>query len=263
MSESPHAGVTHVLGVLRASHERLSSALDGLDEQALRRQSYDDDWTLAQVASHIGSGTEIFRHYLDAGIHGGPAPGGELNQPIWDAWNAKSPTDQARDSLAVNAAFLEAVEALDDEQRAAWRLELYGMDQDLEAFLRMRVNEHVVHTWDVRVALDPSETLPDDAVPLIADGLAMIAGWAGKPSGRQASVEVHTTIPERAFHLDVGPSGVALSPSLDDTDAASLTLPAEAFVRLVYGRLDPDHTPASVSASGVDLDALRRVFPGL
>ena len=41
------------------------------------------------------------------------------------------------------------------------------------------------------------------------------------------------------------------------------TLPAEAFVRLVYGRLDPDHTPSSVSADGVDLDLLRSAFPGL
>lgn len=263
MSETPHDGVTHVLGVLRASHDRLAAALSGLDDDGLRQQSYDDDWSVAQVASHIGSGTEIFRHYLDAGTHGGPPPGGELNQPIWDAWNAKAPAEQARDCVAVNAAFLDAVEAYDDAQREAWRLEVFGMDQDLEAFLRMRVNEHAVHTWDVVVALDPTSTLADDAVPLIADGLGMVAGWAGKPADEPASVEVRTTSPERAFHLDLGPSGVSLSPSLDDTAAASLSLPTEAFVRLVYGRLDPDHTPASVSASGVDLDDLRRVFPGL
>jgi hypothetical protein len=74
---------------------------------------------------------------------------------------------------------------------------------------------------------------------------------------------VRTTSPERAYHLDLGPSGVSLTPSLDDTAAAQLTLPTEAFVRLVYGRLDPDHTPSSVRATGVDLDLLRSVFPGL
>ena len=36
---------------------------------------------------------------------------------------------------------------------------------------------------------------------------------------------------------------------------------AEAFSRLVYGRLDPDHTPA-FSGDGALLDALRAVFPG-
>jgi hypothetical protein len=38
---------------------------------------------------------------------------------------------------------------------------------------------------------------------------------------------------------------------------------AEAFIRLVYGRLDADHTPRSVRADGVDLGTLRATFPGL
>ena len=41
-----------------------------------------------------------------------------------------------------------------------------------------------------------------------------------------------------------------------------LELPAESFCRLVYGRLDPDHSPA-VPANGEVLDLLRRVFPGI
>jgi hypothetical protein len=39
-------------------------------------------------------------------------------------------------------------------------------------------------------------------------------------------------------------------------------LPAEAYVRLLYGRLDPDHTPGSVT-EGADLDLLRSAFPGV
>ena len=93
--------------------------------------------------------------------------------------------------------------------------------------------------------------------------LPAIVGWAGKPSEEQTSVEVRTTSPELAFRLDLGPSGATLTPSLDDTAAPSLTPPTEALVRLVYGRLDPEHPPASVSAEGVDLDLLRAVFPGL
>ena len=252
-----------VLGLLRASHERLDSAFAALGDERATLQSYDDDWSVAQVASHLGSGTEIFHHYLDAGAKGEPAPGGEINQPIWDAWNAKTPTDQIRDSLAVNAAFVEAADALDEAERASWQLEVFGMQQDPTSFLRMRLNELAVHAWDVTVALDPASTLPEDAAAAVAENLGMVAGWAGKSSDEQVSVEVRTTDPERAFHLDLGPSGVTLSPSLDDTAAASLALPTEAFVRLVYGRLDPDHTPASVATDGVDLDLLRTVFPGL
>jgi uncharacterized protein (TIGR03083 family) len=252
-----------VLEVLRASHERLSAAFAELGDERTTLQSYDDDWSLAQVASHLGSGTEIFRHYLDAGAKGEPPPGGEINQPIWDAWNAKSPTDQVHDSLEVNASFLDAVDALSDAERESWQLEVFGTQQDLASFLRMRLSEHTLHTWDVTVALDPASTLPEDGAALVADSIGMVVGWAGKPSDEPASVEVRTTSPERAYHLDLGPSGASLSPSLDDTSAAQLSLPTEAFVRLVYGRLDPDHTPAAVTATGVDLDALRKVFPGL
>ena len=39
------------------------------------------------------------------------------------------------------------------------------------------------------------------------------------------------------------------------------TLPAESMCRLVYGRLDPDHTPAGVD-DGPVLARLRAVFPG-
>ena len=44
--------------------------------------------------------------------------------------------------------------------------------------------------------------------------------------------------------------------------AADIVLPAEAFVRLVYGRLDVDHTPA-FEGNNATLDELRRVFPGI
>ena len=58
---------------------------------------------------------------------------------------------------------------------------------------------------------------------------------------------------------------MTLTPSDDQTTPepglSELSLPAEAFIRLIYGRLDPAHTPR-VEAAGVDLDELRLIFPG-
>jgi uncharacterized protein (TIGR03083 family) len=253
-----------LVAVLHASQDRLRAALDGLDDDQVRRQSYDDDWSVAQVASHLGSGAELFTLFLDAGAKGESAPGTEVMQPVWDAWNAKDPLAQARDAVAANDAFLERVDALDEPERETWRLDLFGSVRDLPEFLRMRLSEHAVHTWDIVVAFDPAATVARDAAAYVVDNLAVIAGWTGQENDEQVSVEVRTTDPERAFHLDLGPAGVGLAPSSDDTAAhAELSLPAEAFVRLVYGRLDPHHTPASVSATGVDLDLLRRTFPGV
>ena len=261
MSES---STDHLIAVLHASQERLTAALDGLSEEQAGTQSYDDDWSVAQVASHLGSGAELFTLFLHAGMKGEAVPGVEAMQPVWDLWNAKDPLSQARDSVAVNDLFLEQVDAMTGAERDAWVLDLFGSERSLPEFLRMRLSEHAVHTWDIVVAFDPTATIPEEAVAYVVDNLAPVAGWTGQKHDEQVSVEVRTTAPELAFHLDLGPGGVGISPSSDDTDAAAeLTLPAEAWVRLVYGRLDPDHTPASVEARGIDLDLLRTTFPGV
>jgi uncharacterized protein (TIGR03083 family) len=253
---------SEILDVLRSTYARFVAAFASLDESELTRPSYDDGWSVAQVASHLGSGTEIFRRHLEAGARGEPAPDG-IKEAIWDAWNARTPAAQVADATTTIASFLDAAEALPEGTRDRWRLSLFGMDLDLPGFLAMRLNEQTLHTWDITVALDPSSTLADDAAAIVADNLPAIVGWAAKPSEEQRSVEVRTTSPELAFHLDLGSSGASLSPSLDDTDSPALTMPTEAFVRLVYGRLDPDHTPSTVTSSGIDLDLLRSVFPGL
>ena len=58
----------------------------------------------------------------------------------------------------------------------------------------------------------------------------------------------------------MGPDSLKLTPS-DLVAAPDLELPSEAFIRLVYGRLDPAHTPA-VTGSPTLLDELRTAFPG-
>jgi len=44
--------------------------------------------------------------------------------------------------------------------------------------------------------------------------------------------------------------------------APQVTMPAEALLRLAYGRLDAAHTPASVTGEADVLDKLRAIFPG-
>ena len=67
--------------------------------------------------------------------------------------------------------------------------------------------------------------------------------------------------PERHFVLTTG-EAVGLTESDGEESLPELRLSAEAFIRLIYGRLGPQHTPR-VEADGVDLDELRQLFPGL
>jgi uncharacterized protein (TIGR03083 family) len=244
---------------VRASHDRLAGLVAGLGADALRARSYDTEWSVADVLSHLGSGAEIFSRYIDAGATGGDPPAPEDFKPIWEAWNARSPEDQAARSVAANEALVARAESLTPEQRAAFRVTMFGrMPMDLAGVLGMRLSEHALHTWDIEVMLDPAAEVAPDAVALLVDRLPVMAGFTGRQAPAPVAVAVTTTSPERAFTLDTG--GVTLAPAgAGDTPAASLALPAEAFLRLVYGRLDDE---AGLQAAGVTLPELRSVFPG-
>ena len=241
---------------LRASHDRLSGIVGSLDAEGLRQQSYDSQWSIAQVLSHLGSGAEIFLLNLEAGLTGGDPPGQETFVRIWDTWNARSPEEQASQSVAVNEAMVARVESLTPEQLAAFRVAMFGMNLDITGVLRMRLSEHAVHTWDVAVAVDPAARVSADAVGLLIDGVSPMIGWMSKKAADPAVIAVTTTDPARTFTLDTG--GVTLTPGQAETPA-SLRLTAEELLRLVYGRLDES---ATVSASKVSLADLRAVFPG-
>jgi hypothetical protein len=89
----------------------------------------------------------------------------------------------------------------------------------------------------------------------------MMAGFAGKPTGTQRTLSVRTKEPERSFEIALRSDGVALSPR-PTLETPDLELPGEALVRLVYGRLDPAHSPTIVGNAS-DLEELRKAFPGI
>lgn len=251
--------VTSWVRAVRASHDRLVGLVAGLDGDGLRAQSYDREWSVADVLSHLGSGAEIFSLYIQAGVTGGDPPAPEAFKPIWETWNARSPEDQAAQSIAANEALVTRAESLTPEQRSAFHVTMFGrMPMDLAGVLGMRLSEHAVHTWDIAVMLDPAAKVAPDAVDLLVDRLPMMAGFMGKQAPAPVAVAVTTTGPERSFTLDTG--GVTLAPAGSaDTTAASLALPAEALLRLVYGRLDGEQ---GLRASGVTIAELKSVFPG-
>jgi len=252
------------ISALRHSHDRLRASVEPLGPDQLTQRSYPTEWSIAQVLSHLGSQAEIFGLILEAGLAGQEPPGPEQFPPIWDKWNAKDPQAQATDALRADQVTLERLESMDADERERLHLKLFGMDIDTTGFARLRLGEHAVHTWDVLVALDPSATLAPDAVALLIDVVGQVAGRGARPDGQQRRVRVSTTDPERQFILATGEE-VTLTPV--DADAtpelglSELRLPAEALIRLVYGRLDEAHTPPAETA-GVELGELRQIFPG-
>ncbi len=258
-NDTPSADV--LLAALRNSRSRLVDVATPLTAPQVREQSYDTEWSIAQVLSHIGTGSIFFKLILEAGLAGEPAPSGDVMQPIWAEWNAKAPDDQARDGIVADGELMAAFEGLDAQQRDEWQLNFFGTDRDFAGLVQMRLGEHSLHTWDVVVALDPKAQLLPDAVDVLIDTLEPLVARAGKPLDTQLVVGIETEEPARNFVLTVDADGAILGPLDARFEADSLlALPAEAFVRLVYGRLDPEHTPPGVEDP--ILDTLRTVFVG-
>jgi uncharacterized protein (TIGR03083 family) len=245
---------------LRHSHETLQAVAGPLDAGQLERRSYASQWSIAQVLSHLGSQAEIFGLLLEAGLAGQDPPGQDAFPAIWATWNAKRPADQAADALRADQAVTVRLESLDDAQRERLHLHAFGMDLDTTGLARIRLAEHAIHTWDIAVTLDPAATVAADAVALLVDTLGQLVTWTAKPRGQRRRLRVSTSSPVRHYMLDIGET-VTLMPTEGNSIRPELALPAEAFVRLVYGRLDPAHTPP-VEVTRVDLDELRQVFPG-
>lgn len=261
MTTPPSPTLAEVEAALHRSQDRLAAAVSVLAPEELTRPSYDAGWTVADVLSHLGSGAVIAGLSLDAGLGRRAAPEFEELDAVWTVWNAKPPQDQAADALAAGAAFLERLDGLGDEQRAAFAVEMFNGRQDLLGLLQLRLSEHAVHTWDVLVARDPAARLAPDATLALLPGLPELVSRAGQRSEVPLRVAVRTTQPEAAFLLEADGTGPRLLAGPAGDVAARVTLPAEAFIRLVYGRLDEAHAD-EVDVDGCRLDDLRAVFPG-
>jgi uncharacterized protein (TIGR03083 family) len=262
---------------LRSSHDRLVRIAGGLAEETARTMSYCTEWTIAQVYSHLGSGAEIAIDALRAAVEHREPMSRDDYPKIWAAWNDRPPTEQVAQAVRADTALVEAYEGYSDEELSAARVLLFGMlDVDGPGLARFRLPELAIHTWDVAVALDPAARVLPDAVELIIDDLPGRMGWLGKPQGRSWSITVETTGPPRTFTLTSGeavtlaPGGTADGGTADGGTAGGgapdgvLRLPAEAFLRLTYGRLDDANLDGTdASDSRVTLAELRATFPGL
>lgn len=253
------------IDALQATHDELDAVVAGLSDEQLTGPSGASEWTIAEVLSHLGSGSEIGLAGLQAGLAGEPAPGQEFNQGVWDRWNAMSPQEQAAGFREHDARLVEAYEALTPEQRESARFQLGFLPAPLSTagLAGMRLNEAVLHSWDVRVALDSAATVGEPAAEVVvghfAGELAALFGYLGKADQLPGGAVVALGGSGLALVVD---DGVRVSRE-SGKPTARFDGGLEAALRLVSGRLREPYAPAGLTVDGnVGLDDLRRVFPG-
>lgn len=250
--------VSNGLQALHNSVHHLRDLAAGMDPEYFPSSAYPSDWSIADTFSHLGSGAVIGQQSFECSITG-REPDPAFNTSVWDEWNSKRPADQVSGCLVSDAAYLAVLEQATEKERGEFRLNLGPFAFDFEGLVGLRLGEHVLHTWDVEVPFHPEATLPRDAASAILDNLHFVAARAAKPEGVVRDVTIRTSEPIRTFTLSLRDNSAELRETALD-GAVDLEIPAESFVRLVYGRLDPGHTPDSVTGDVVEL--LRGVYPG-
>jgi uncharacterized protein (TIGR03083 family) len=246
------------LNALRASVERLRDVAAQIDVSHYTAGAYPSEWSIADTFSHIGSGAVIMARRFEEAVNG-LTPEPTFNPSVWDQWNAKAPEDQVADALVADALLLDTLEDSSEEDRAKVQISMGPMSLDFDGYVGMRLAEHVLHTWDVETTIDRAATLDDHAAGLLLGVVGRIAGFSGKAGGEVKTITVRTSDPQRDFSVVLAGETVSLEESIFDGDV-DLEIPAEAFVRVIYGRLDPERIDFDLQSPS--LDTLRGVFAG-
>jgi uncharacterized protein (TIGR03083 family) len=262
------ASVDPGIVALRRVHDDVTRVAARLDRRNLNVQSGARDWDVSAVLGHLGCGAEIGLANLEAARAGLEPPARETFPAVWARWDAMGAEARRDGFVDWDERLVASFESLDASTRSSLALRIAFLPNpvDVNTVVGFRLTEVALHAWDVDVAADPAATLELEAAALLLDRLAPTAGFLGDADvldERPAVIAIGTTNPKRDLTLRLD-DGVTLSVGAAPSGDATLNLPAESLVRLVAGRLSAPHTPPSVQfeSSRLDLDDLRRVFPG-
>ncbi|HEY7063020.1 MAG TPA: maleylpyruvate isomerase family mycothiol-dependent enzyme [Chloroflexota bacterium] len=260
-----------VIGAIRREYEVLDRWLAALNDKAWEGPTACSEWPVSKVVSHLGSGAEIALQTIEEQVGGGPAADQAARQRVWDHFNALTAPqplyDEFRDR---NEKYLKYVEALRPEQRER-RVKFFAGELPVAGFSLFRLGEVTLHSWDVRVGLDPTARLLASSVgPYLPQTLQTMNRRANKDAkaaldGTAWNVALWGPV-ERQFTLVVRDGNVEAVDKPSSTPAASLRMATEAFCRLPFGRLPLEQAErdGEVDIGGDRATALRlnELFPG-
>ena len=257
--------IDRIIAALSEEHAALATLVPTLTDDQLAGPSGAGQWPICEVLGHVGSGAEITLAGLYSAIEGRAAPTAQFNGPVWDRWNAMSPDQKRAGYLAHSAALVSAFEALDEQQRNSLEIGVFYMPAPLPVatFAGLRLNESALHGWDVRVGVDPDAELharsADLLAELLSDQISFMLAFIAKPDRIEQPVVLEIAGSSLAISVtDTVTIGTPTAPA-----TAIFTGPIAAAIRLIEGRLGPDHTPPGVQVTGnATLAELREAFPG-
>ena len=238
---SVHETVATLGAAARREVTAIARHVRGLDDAGWDSASWCEGWTIREVVAHLAEGVDRFTQQVRGALAGHPI---EFSMAERDARRqvvkALPPPELINELKRRTGAFYEYLETLSTDQLTAATVPMAaGLTPPLSiAYLRLQ--EPAIHRWDILAPTTPDATLDPESAALLID---YVLGNAARQTRPEALAGLDAT-----YRLRVeGPSGGAVAIScregkatasrVDDAGTADLTLPTEALVRLLWGRM--------------------------
>jgi uncharacterized protein (TIGR03083 family) len=219
----------------RRETDRLGAYLQSLDADGWQEQSYCSEWRVLQVVSHITSGARISQGLLEQWLDGGPPMDQARMQKIWAVYNALDPAGMLDAYNAAMRDYFARLSAVPSDAGAQIVDTPLGK-MPLQEILAFRLNEVVLHSWDVLVARDRLAVLPMDAAAVVLPAELYIRSFRTPAALAGKRVRLATTGGAWRQLLDFrGEKPVVAEDAAAEADITAEG-PTEEIARLLSGR---------------------------
>jgi len=268
MADTP---MNEVINLVNSEASRLGEFLSGLRGQDWSRQSACEGWVIGDVVAHLTSGAENWTNSINRALIGdaGP-PAGQTFLTEGDrgsattAETARASYQQLETQLLDRfiAGYGHLAQALSHLSAEDWTKSCYHRRGPMPVgdYVEVRVQELVVHGWDVRWGVDHAAELWEESLALM---VGRVPRWVSNafrpgldlPTPVRYRFDVQSPVP---VHEDFLVKGDSFQAELAGDGPADVTFRCNTgvYTLLIYGRLDVE---AAITAGQLTVDGSREL----
>jgi uncharacterized protein (TIGR03083 family) len=250
---------------VRATVRDLCAELRALDEPDWEAPSACTEWTVRDVTAHMAESNDRFFQVVRAAVADEPPPAMSTEERAARREAVKArPTPKIIDQLEQRMSAIFDLLERAPAATLARTVTVPAGQLTLDQVAATRLSESTLHTWDIRSARDRAATLPSESAALMLPSVLAQAPRLARRErlqGLTATYLLETTGPGGGpVTLEVRDGAARVSRGAPKQADATIRLPVEACIRLIWGRLDLEHAiAAGIAQADDDRDAVQRL----
>ena len=258
-----------VVNLVNGEASRLGEFLSGLNAQDWSRQSACEGWVIGDVVAHLTGGAESWASSINRALTGdaGPPPGqgflteGDRGSEVIGE-TARASYQQLGTQLLekFTAGYDHLAQVLATLDVEDWKRSCCHRRGSMPVgdYVEVRVQELVVHSWDIRSGVDQAAELGEESLALM---VGRVPRWVSNafrpgldlPTPIRYRFDVQNPVPVKEDLLVQGDSFQA-EPTGGEPADVTFRCNTGSYILLIYGRLDVE---GAIAAGQLTVDGSR------